>query len=124
MRSLNSAFQIQWRGDVLIVMPTGNVEELSWELIEQAAEIVMQPIRSAENPSVLFDLSQIKYMGSVFLSLILRCYKHVKSRRGELALCGANQMAKELLRITALDTLWPIYESREEALMTLQSDGE
>lgn len=124
MGQLNSAFQIQWRGEVLVVIPSGTVEDLSWDLIEQAAEIVMQPIRAVQHPSVIFDLGEMKYIGSVFLSLILRCYKHVKSRRGELALCRANQMAKELLRITALDSLWPIYDTREEALMILQGDDE
>jgi anti-sigma B factor antagonist len=31
-------------------------------------------------------------------------------------LCGASDLAKELLRVTALDTLWAIYETREQAL--------
>jgi len=48
--------------------------------------------------------------------LLLRCHKLVKSRGGELVLCGASALAVELLRITALDTLWAIYDSREEAL--------
>jgi hypothetical protein len=31
-------------------------------------------------------------------------------------LCGASKMARELLRITALDTLWAIYDDRDSAL--------
>ena len=59
------------------------------------------------------------YFGSVFLALLLRCHKLVKSRGGELALCGVNEMARELLRVTSLDTLWTIYDSREKALTAL-----
>ncbi len=122
MAELQNSFQLKWRGDTLIVSPTGHVEELSWDLIEQAATIVMQPIKTVKLPNVLFDLSKLKFVGSVFLSLMLRCYKLVKSRGGEFVLCGANGMARELLRVTSLDTLWPIYDSREEALMSLEGD--
>ena len=76
----------------------------------------MSPIREQEVPMVIFDLSEVSYFGSVFLALLLRCHKLVKSRGGELVLCGASVLAVELLRITALDTLWAIYDSREEAL--------
>jgi anti-anti-sigma factor len=58
----------------------------------------------------------VGYFGSVFLALLLRCHKFVKSRGGELVLCGASELAKELLHVTALDTLWAIYETREQAL--------
>ena len=68
---------------------------------------------------VIFDLSQVAYFGSVFLALLLRVQKLVKSRGGELVLCGPSEMARELLRVTALDTLWAIYDSREEALKAL-----
>ncbi len=122
MAELQNSFQLKWRGDTLIVSPTGHVEELSWDLIEQAATIVMQPVKTVALPNVLFDLSKLKFVGSVFLSLMLRCYKLLKSRGGEFVLCGANDMARELLRVTSLDTLWPIYYTREEALMSLEGD--
>lgn len=65
---------------------------------------------------VVFDLSEVSYFGSVFLALLLRCHTTVKNRGGELVLCGASKMARELLKITALDTLWAIYDTRAEAL--------
>ncbi len=65
---------------------------------------------------VVVDLSQVNYFGSVFLALLLRCHTAVKSRGGELVLSGASKMARELLKITALDTLWAIYDTKEEAL--------
>ena len=81
----------------------------------------MGPLRDQEVPMIVFDLSDVSYFGSVFLALLLRCHKFVKSRGGELVLCGASKMATELLRVTALDTLWAIYETREEALDAVSS---
>lgn len=109
-------FQIQWHGDAVVVVPTGNIEGMSWDLIEQAADMVMAPLADQKVPLVVFDLADVNYFGSVFLALLLRCHKFVKSRGGELVLAGASKMARELLRITALDTLWAIYDDRESAL--------
>lgn len=109
-------FQIEWRGDAVVVVPTGNIEGMSWDLIEQAADMVMAPLADQKVPLVVVDLSSVGYFGSVFLALLLRCHKFVKSRGGELVLAGASPMARELLRITALDTLWAIYDDRESAL--------
>jgi anti-sigma B factor antagonist len=70
-------------------------------------------------PMIVFDLSDISYFGSVFLALLLRCHKFARARGGEMVLCGTTEAAAELLRITSLDTLWAIYDTREEALDAL-----
>ncbi len=119
MNTYQDDFQLEWHGDVVVITPASNVESMSWELIEQAASIVMSPLREQEVPLVIVDLSEVGYFGSVFLALLLRCHKLVKSRGGELVLCGPSKLARELLRITALDTVWAIYETREQALEAL-----
>ncbi len=112
-------FQFEWHGNIVVITPSGSVEEMRWDLIEQAAQVVMGPLEETPAPMVIFDLSDISYFGSVFLALLLRCHKFVKSRGGELVLCGMNEPAAELLRITALDTLWALYDTREQALEAL-----
>jgi anti-anti-sigma factor len=112
-------FKLQWHGTSVVITPASNVESMRWDLIEQAAEIVMEPLKELEVPMVVFDLSDVGYFGSVFLALLLRCHKLVKTRGGELVVCGASDMAMELLRVTALDTLWAIYDTQDEALDAL-----
>ncbi|MCA9115807.1 MAG: STAS domain-containing protein [Planctomycetaceae bacterium] len=112
-------FQLQWHGDIVVIIPASNVESMRWDLIEQAADIIMTPLEDQQVPMLVFDLSDINYFGSVFLALLLRCHKFAKSRGGEMVLCGAGEMAKETLRVTLLDTLWASYETREEALDSL-----
>ncbi len=109
-------FRLEFHGNAVVICPAANVESMKWDLIEQSADIVMTPLADVDPPMVVFDLSDVTYFGSVFMALLLRCHKHVKSRGGELVLCGASRMALELLRMTALDTLWAIYDTREEAL--------
>lgn len=109
-------FQIEWHGNCVVIVPAKGVEQMRWDLIEQAAEIVMAPLKDMTPPMVIFDLGEVRFFGSVFLSLLLRCHKFVKTKGGELLLCGASAMARELLSITALDTLWAIYDTRDQAL--------
>jgi anti-anti-sigma factor len=112
----NNDFQLEWHGNTVVITPASNVEAMNWDLIEQAADIVMAPLRNQESPMVVVDLSKVSYFGSVFLALLLRCHTAVKSRGGELVLSGASKMARELLKITALDTLWALYDTKEQAL--------
>ena len=119
MPDANEDFRFEWHGSTVVIIPAGNVESMRWDLIEQAADIVMEPIRAQEAPMVVFDLSEVNYFGSVFLQLLLRCHTKVRTKGGELVLCGVSKNAGELLRITALDTLWAIYDTREEALEAL-----
>lgn len=121
MSQIDESFQLEWHGNSVVIIPATNVESMRWDLIEQAADIVIAPLREMEMPMVIFDLSKVNFVGSVFLSLLLRCHKLVKSRGGELVLCGASEMARELMRVTALDTLWAIYDTREEALRDLET---
>ncbi len=119
MNQINSSFQLEWHGDAFVVTPSKDVESMRWDLIEQGAEVVLSPLRGSNVSLVIFDLSEVEYVGSVFLTLLLRSHKLVKTWGGEMVLCGASPMARELLRVTALDTLWAIYSTRQEALATL-----
>ena len=118
----DSMFRIDRHGEVTILRPSQQVESLRWELIEQAAELVLQAIRAQAPPLVLIDLSQVNYFGSVFLSLLLRCWKQVAASGGMMVLSGASPRARELLQVTALDTLWAIYDTEREAISVLESD--
>jgi anti-anti-sigma factor len=119
--SRDDDFRIEWHGDALVFVPATNIDSLNWDVIEQTTQLVLKPVREQTVPLIVVDLTGVEYFGSVFLALLLRCHKLVKSRGGELVICGAKGSVRELLRITALDTLWAIYDTRAEALEALTS---
>jgi hypothetical protein len=45
----------------------------------------------------------------------------VKKHGSEVVLAGASDRVRELLHLTALDTLWALYDTRREALESLSS---
>jgi anti-anti-sigma regulatory factor len=73
------SFQIEWHGNTVVVTPASSVESLNWDLVEQAADLVMEPLSDQEAPMVVVDLSRVGYFGSVFLALLLRCHKKAAS---------------------------------------------
>jgi anti-anti-sigma factor len=121
MTKERSDFELQWHGNTVVIIPAETVESMRWDLIESAAEVVMEPLRTMKVPMVVFDLSEVSYFGSVFIALLLRCHKLVKTAGGEMVICGATKMALELLKVTNLDTLWAMYDTREEALSALST---
>jgi len=97
-------FRFEWHGNTLVITPAANVEQMRWDLIEQAADIVMTPLVEQQAPIVIFDLGEVNYFGSVFLALLLRCHKYVRSRGGEMVLCGTSPGAVSYTHLRAHET--------------------
>ncbi|MGE3819544.1 MAG: STAS domain-containing protein [Isosphaeraceae bacterium] len=98
------------------------MESLDPSLEAQAAEILMSPFRNEVAPLVIFDLSRVGFFGSMFLAVLLRCWKLINSKNGTMVLAGVSPQARDLLKLTALDMIWPMYPNRHEAIEALLSD--
>jgi len=116
------AFTIERHGDVTVITANAALERLAFGLEEQAAELILEPLKRQDNPMILFDLSQVDYFGSMFLALLIRCWKMVLGKGGSMALSGVTARTRELLRVTSLDIVWPIYDNRLEAMEALELD--
>jgi anti-anti-sigma factor len=116
------AFTIERRGGLTVVSANPILESIAVGLEDQAAELLFDPIRRDAEPLIVFDLSKVDYFGSVFLGVLLRCWKLVQAKGGTMALAGVSSRAKELLHLTSLDFVWPIYADRREAVEALLAD--
>src|SRR5437868_4215166 len=116
------SFSIERHGEIAIITPSPEVEKMPENLMENAAKIVLAPLRTDPPAALVFDLSRVDYVGSVFLSFLLRCHKRVKEHGSEVVVAGASNRARELLHMTALDTLWALYADRAEAIAALTGD--
>jgi anti-anti-sigma factor len=116
------AFTIERHGELTLVSANPALETLEFGLEEQVAELIMEPLRNQDGPLVVFDLSGVDYFGSMFLAVLLRCWKLALTQGGMMVLAGVSERARELLRITALDMVWPIYATRREAMEALLAD--
>jgi anti-anti-sigma factor len=113
------SFQIERRADIAVITPTPELESMPENLIEQAAQMVLAPLKENPPNGLIVDLSRVNFFGSVFISFLLRCHLLVKKQGAELVLAGVSDRVRELLRMTSLDTLWALYATRAEALEAL-----
>jgi anti-anti-sigma factor len=113
------SFRVDRHGDIAVITPASEVESMPENLIQQAAEIVLAPLRKDPPAGLVIDLSQVQFFGSVFISFLLKCHMLVKRHGSEVVLAGATGRVRELLHLTALDTLWALYDTRAEALSAL-----
>src|SRR6266571_3212260 len=113
------SFRIERHGDIAVVIPSPEVESMQENLIHQAARMVLAPLEKDAPAGLVIDLTQVKYFGSVFLSFLLRCHMLAKRQGSEVVLAGASERTRELLHLTALDTLWALYNTRAEAIEAL-----
>jgi len=115
-------FTIEQHGEVTVIVASSVLEQMNDVLLSQATPLVLAPLRNRLGPLAVFDLAPVDYFGSSFLGLMLRAWKLIATRGGQMALSGVSERVRALLRLTSLDFLWPIYDSRREAIEALLSD--
>lgn len=113
---------LQHQGEFLIVEVTSAVEGLDQTSGEVLVDMILNVLRDAPQPMLIIDLTGVQLFGSIFLTVLLRCWKACVTRGGMMVICGAGERVRELLKIVRLDMLWPIYGSRNEAMTVLSSD--
>jgi anti-anti-sigma factor len=118
----DDAFTVERHGDLTVITATRALEKIEFGLEEQAADLILKSIERQESPSIVFDLSQVDNFASMFLALLIRCWKLALSRGGTMVLSGVTERTRELLRVTSLDIAWPIYDTKREAIEALLLD--
>jgi len=109
-------FQVRRHGDIAVIIPSPQIEHLPETLLQPAAQMVLAPLKENPPNQIIVDLSGVNYFGSAFITFLLRCHLMAKNRGSELVLAGVNKQIRELLRTTALDTLWALYDTAAEAI--------
>lgn len=115
-------FSIERHSGVTVVIASPALETLDPSLEQQITELLINALRDAPEPLVLFDLTGVTYFGSMFIAVLLRCWKHTTALGGTMALAGVSSQVKDLLHVTSLDMVWPLYPDRRSALEALLSD--
>ena len=114
-------FSTERDADVLIVVIHERVGSLAdAEVMAQSGDLVKHVHTSAVR-RVVVDLGEVPYFGSIMLEALLRLWNELRTADGKLALCRVSDVGTEILQLAKFDTLWPICNSRAEALETVQN---
>jgi len=87
------------------------------------AELERQILNDLDGCSVgiLVDLGETVHIGCRLLTVLLDAYGQAKRRQRKFALCAVRAVPAEVLAVTSLDSLWPVFRTTLAAIDVMQS---
>ena len=97
------------QGDWLIFQAIGRIDTSTAKDAESAALSAF-----AKTSKMAFDMSQLEYISSAGLRVLLRLGKTAKRGKKIFVLSGVSGLVKEILEDSGTDTLFEVYASAKE----------
>ena len=114
---MSAILKIRHSGDVAVVDVSGRVTvgEGSSALRENMRELMAQG-----HAKILLNMSGVTFMDSSGIGELVSGYVSVTHNHGSVRLCGLTNRIRDLLQVTRLYSVLPIYEWEEDALRAFQ----
>lgn len=94
----------------------GSFRSLDEAAIDSIASTVLATAGTCEPPRLLFDLRDANFIGSAVVELLVRATKQVRQRGGVVAICCLTPFCHDVVHVTRLDLLMPVFPTREVAV--------
>ncbi len=108
-------------GNAVVVAPLFTFASFTEADLAAEWRAVQQEIDAPDVKHVIVDLGQIPYFGSTVLEWMVQMWKRAKLKGGSLATCNCSKIGREVLHAARFDTLWKMFETRDEALKSVGS---
>ncbi len=66
--------------------------------------------------AMVIDLSAVEFIASLGLRTLIKCARTMNNKRGKLALLSPRPMVAEIIQISGIEDLIPVYHSEAEAV--------
>ena len=113
-------FVVEQHDEILVFAAISAVGTLVEDEAREEWDVVLEMIDDYDAKSAVIDLTNIDYFGSIMLYLMVRLWKWVSAKGGQLALCNVSKIGREILETAKFDSMWPIVETREEAIAAVK----
>lgn len=101
-----------WEGDIMVLKLKGRLDTNASVDFEQQVDEALKYIKN----NVMLDFSELEYICSSGLRVIIQLAKKLKSLKGKLVLCCMEDYIKEVFEISGFDTFLKICPSKDEAM--------
>ena len=99
-------------GDIIVVTCSGRIVEGAESAALQRHVYDLLP----DDPFITLDLSQVDFIDSAGLGLLVRLLSRARTARGDLKPCAVPARISEVLRITRLGSVFDVHESEADAI--------
>jgi anti-anti-sigma factor len=105
-------------------MPASNLRfvRLSGRIDAAAAPGVQKTVRAAADKDarhVVIDLSEVTFLSSSGLRILLLLARELRKQGGDLRLCAARPQVAEVFHLTGFDQIFELFPSRESAVESI-----
>jgi anti-anti-sigma factor len=114
--------QIHQEGDVTVVTFQPDSARITEDCIPDTLQFLLSAVQGAR-PSILIDLEHVEFFGSSFIEVLFRVWNRIQHVHGRFALCSLTPNCAEVIEVTNLDRLWPMFPTREAGLQALQQQN-
>ncbi|MCH9727523.1 MAG: STAS domain-containing protein [Planctomycetes bacterium] len=112
-------FEVELTAPNLIVVPQGSTLQFQYSNVQIESNKVLRLLDAPEIKNVIIDLNQVEYLDSILIGAIIRLLQRAKQAGGQAVFCQACENMQNILSCIKVGTLWPLFDSREEAIAAL-----
>lgn len=102
--------------DVVVITFDGGIEDFP-ALIQSVDNQIADGTRR-----LAIDLHALPFINSAALGYLIKAYKSMEEQGGELVLCRLQPAITQIMEMTNLDTVFPAFQTTEEAVSYLGGD--
>ena len=114
-----NALSILSEDDVVIVFPQKSriLDEIS---ISQMGSAISRVVAETQCPKIIVDFEKVTNMSSSALGMLITIHKKIKECNGALRLCNICGNILEVFKITRLDEIFIMDDSRAESVAKIK----
>lgn len=106
---------VEKMNDISIFSLTGRLDTLSSPSLKEA----LDPVVNGQSPKIVMDFSELSFISSSGLRILLEANKMANKNQGKLILCALQTIVEEVFSVAGFSIIFHIYPTREEALAQL-----
>jgi anti-sigma B factor antagonist len=86
------------------------------------ADAYLSQLIAGGSNKLLLNMMGVDYISSSGLRVVLATGKKLGGAGGKLAFCGLNPSVGEVFRVSGFNSIFPVFDSEEEALNSFQTE--
>ena len=96
----------------LIIGINGRLDTINYSILEKR----LMELLDQNTNRILINCSQMDYVSSSGLRIVLMALKRITMAKGKFALCSLQENIREIFEISGFTTIFEIYPNEEDAL--------
>lgn len=97
---------------ITILAIDGNLDAEGTQVMEDKVVALLEGGESC----LLFDFSNLDYINSSGLRVLVLAYQRLKKASGKVAICGIKDYIQEVFEVSGYDKIFPLFTTKSDAL--------